>query len=151
LRGLGAQANLTYIDGEQIVPAAANLAGGRNTVPGVSKYSFNIIGLYELGPASVRLAYDYRSANVDGLGAPGVFTTVYSDAVGRLDLPASYNVHNHVTLTMDATNLLRTPDHSKVKSRKYPRDVRWEARLLSAGVRFRFWSNHNANEFGDRQ
>ena len=138
LRGLGAQANFTYIDGEQIVPAAANFAGGRNTLPGVSKYSFNVIGLYELGPASVRLAYNYRSANVDGFGAPGVFTTVYSDAVGRLDLSASYNVNDNVTLTVDATNLLRTPYHSYVKSREYPRDVRWEASLLSAGVRFRF-------------
>ncbi len=138
LRGLGAQANFTYIDGEQVVPAAANFAGGRNTLPGVSKYSFNVIGLYELGPASVRLAYNYRSANVDGFGAPGVFTTVYSDAVGRLDLSASYNVNDNITLTADATNLLRTPYHSYVKDPRYPRDVRWEASLLSAGVRFRF-------------
>jgi TonB-dependent receptor len=138
LRGLGAQANFTYIDGEQVVPAAANFTGGRNTLPGVSKYSFNVIGLYELGPTSVRLAYNYRSANVDGFGAPGVFTTVYSDAVGRLDLSASYNLNENVTLTVDATNLLRTPYHSYVKDPRYPRDVRWEASLLSAGVRFRF-------------
>ena len=138
LRGLGLQANFTYIDGKQVVPAAANFAGGRNTLPGVSKYSFNVIGLYEMGPASVRLAYNYRSANVDGFGAPGVFTTVYSDAVGRLDLSASYNVNDNVTLTVDGTNLLRTPYHSYVKSPEYPRDVRWEASLLSAGVRFRF-------------
>ncbi|WP_343525537.1 TonB-dependent receptor [Sphingomonas sp.] len=138
LRGLGMQANFTYIDGEQVVPAAANFAGGRNTLPGVSKYSFNVIGLYELGPASVRLAYNHRSANVDGFGAPGVFTTVYSGAVGRLDLSASYNVNDNVTLTVDATNLLRTPYHSYVKDPRYPRDVRWEASLLSAGLRFRF-------------
>jgi TonB-dependent receptor len=138
LRGFGAQANFTYIDGEQIVPAAENFAGGRNTLPGVSKYSFNVIGLYELGPTSVRLAYNYRSANVDGFGAPGVFTTVYSDAVGRLDLSASYNLNDNITLTVDATNLLRTPFRSYVKDPRYPRDVRWEASLLSAGVRFRF-------------
>ncbi len=138
LRGFGAQANFTYIDGEQVVPAAENFAGGRNTLPGVSKYSFNVIGLYELGPSSVRLAYNYRSANVDGFGAPGVFTTVYSDAVGRLDLSASYNLNDNITLTVDATNLLRTPYHSYVKDARYPRDVRWEASLLSAGVRFRF-------------
>jgi TonB-dependent receptor len=138
LRGLGMQANFTYIDGEQIVPAAANFAGGRNTLPGVSKYSFNVIGLYELGPASARLAYNHRSANVDGFGAPGVFTTVYSDAVGRLDFSASYNINDKITLTVDATNLLRTPYHSYVQDPRYPRDVRWEASLLSAGVRFRF-------------
>ncbi|HEX8419060.1 MAG TPA: TonB-dependent receptor [Sphingomonas sp.] len=138
LRGLGAQANFTYIDGEQTLPSAANFTGGRNTLPGVSKYSFNVIGLYELGATSVRLAYNYRSANVDGFGAPGVFTTVYSDAVGRLDLSASYNLNSHITVTVDATNLLRTPYHSYVKSPEYPRDVRWEASLLSAGVRFRF-------------
>ncbi len=127
LRGLGAQANFTYIDGEQVLPSAANFTGGRNTLPGVSKYSFNLIGLYELGPTSVRLAYNYRSANVDGFGAPGVFTTVYSGAVGRLDLSASYNLNDNVTLTVDATNLLRTPYHSYVKDPRYPRDVRWEA------------------------
>jgi len=138
LRGLGAQANFTYIEGEQVLPSAANFVGGRNTLPGVSKYSFNVIGLYELGPTSVRLAYNYRSANVDGFGAPGVFTTVYSGAVGRLDLSASYNVNDNVTLTVDATNLLQTPYHSYVKDPRYPRDIRWEASLLSAGVRFRF-------------
>ncbi|OAN67063.1 TonB-dependent receptor [Sphingomonas sp. TDK1] len=138
LRGLGAQANFTYIDGEQVLPSAANFTGGRNTLPGVSKYSFNLIGLYELGPTSVRLAYNYRSANVDGFGAPGVFTTVYSGAVGRLDLSASYNLNDNITLTVDATNLLRTPYHSYVKDPRYPRDIRWEASLLSAGVRFRF-------------
>ncbi|WP_394647060.1 TonB-dependent receptor [uncultured Sphingomonas sp.] len=138
LRGLGAQANFTYIDAEQIVPAANNFAGGRQTLPGVSKYSFNVIGLYELGATSVRLAYNYRSANLDGFGAPGVFTTVYSDAVGRLDLSASYNLNDNITLTVDATNLLRTPYHSYVKDPRYPRDVRWEASLFSAGVRFRF-------------
>lgn len=138
LRGLGAQANFTYIDGEQVLPSAANFTGGRNTLPGVSKYSFNVIGLYELGPTSVRLAYNYRSSNVDGFGAPGVFTTVYSGAVGRLDLSASYNVNDNVTLTVDATNLLRTPYQSYVKDPRYPRDIRWEASLLSAGVRFRF-------------
>ncbi|MGN7998919.1 TonB-dependent receptor [Sphingomonas sp. 22176] len=138
LRGLGAQANFTYIDGKQVVPSAANFVGGQQTLPGVSKYSFNVIGLYELGPTSVRLAYNYRSANVDSFGAPGVFTTVYSDAVGRLDLSASYNLNDRLTLTVDATNLLRTPYHSYVKDPRYPRDVRWEASLLSAGVRFRF-------------
>ncbi|MBJ6122664.1 TonB-dependent receptor [Sphingomonas mollis] len=138
LRGLGAQANFTYIDGEQTLQSAANFVGGRNTLPGVSKYSFNVIGLYELGPTSIRLAYNYRSANVDGFGAPGVFTTVYSDSVGRLDLSASYNISDKLTFTVDATNLLRTPYHSYVKDSRYPRDVRWEASLLSAGVRFRF-------------
>ncbi|MDN4632630.1 TonB-dependent receptor [Sphingomonas sp. PsM26] len=137
LRGFGAQANFTYIDGEQTLPSAANFTGGRNTLPGVSKYSFNVIGLYELGPTSVRLAYNYRSANVDGFGAPGVFTTVYSGAVGRLDLSASYNLTEKVTFTIDATNLLQTPYYSYVKSPEYPRDVRWEASLISAGVRFR--------------
>ncbi|WP_156347885.1 hypothetical protein [Sphingomonas sp. Leaf231] len=116
------------------MPAAANFAGGRDTLPGVSKYSFDVIGLCEPGPASVRLAYNYRSANVDGFGARGVFTTVYSDAVGRLDLSASYNVHDNIALTVDATNLVRTPYHSYVKDARYPRDVRWEASLLSAGV-----------------
>jgi iron complex outermembrane receptor protein len=137
LRGFGAQANFTFIDGEQTLQSAANFTGGRNTLPGVSKYSFNVIGLYELGPTSVRLAYNYRSANVDGFGAPGVFTTVYSDAVGRLDLSASYNITDKATFTVDATNLLQTPYHSYVKSPEYPRDVRWEASLISVGVRFR--------------
>lgn len=138
LKGLGAQVNFTYIDGEQTLRSAANFAGGRNTLPGVSKYSYNIIGMYQMGPASLRLAYNYRSSNVDSFGGPGVYTTVYSGAVGRLDLSASYDIRKNLTLTVDATNLLRTPYHSYVGSPAYPRDVRWEASLLSAGVRFRF-------------
>jgi outer membrane receptor protein involved in Fe transport len=104
----------------------------------VSKWSYNVIGLYEAGPASVRLAYNHRSANVDSYTAPGVFATAYSAPVGRLDLSASYDFTPNATITVDATNLLKQPYKSYVEAPAYPRDVRYEGRIFSIGARLRY-------------
>ena len=44
--GFGIQANATYVDGP---------------FQNISKWSYNLIGIYEKGPASVRVAYNWRS------------------------------------------------------------------------------------------
>lgn len=53
--GFGIQANATYVDG----PFA-----------NISKWSYNLIGIYDKGPASVRVAYNWRSG-FDVGPAPG--------------------------------------------------------------------------------
>ncbi len=138
LSGFGIQANGTYIDGSQSLPPVPGLTRTTGSLPGVSKWSYNVIGLYEAGPASVRLAYNHRSANVDSYTAPGVFATAYSAPVGRLDLSASYDFTPNATITVDATNLLKQPYKSYVEAPAYPRDVRYEGRIFSIGARLRY-------------
>ena len=76
LGGFGLEANYTYMKG--------HLVDGGKEVPfqGMSKNAANIVGLYERGPWSGRLAYNYRSKFVDAFNyraipAPvGPITTV---------------------------------------------------------------------------
>jgi outer membrane receptor protein involved in Fe transport len=66
--------------------------------------------------------------------------------VSRLDFSASYDLTKYLTLTADATNLLGRP--LKVRETTYsldglspaafPRVVRYEESVYSAGIRFRF-------------
>jgi len=100
--------NYTFVDSSVENPFA--LAG--TTIPTrvplekLSKHSYNIVGLYEKGSLSARLAYSWRGKYLD--------TTVGSGANGQpqiqapyasLDASISYNLTKHVSLTVDAVNI----------------------------------------------
>ncbi len=138
LSGFGIQANGTYIDGRETLPSVPGLSTTAGEIPNVSKWSYNLIGLYEKGPVSVRLAYNNRTRYISSYTAPGAFATVYNKAISRLDLSTSYDILSNITLTADATNLLGKPWESYVGAPIYPRDVRYEGRIYSVGARFRF-------------
>jgi iron complex outermembrane recepter protein len=127
LQGLGVQANGTYVNGD---------------FQNISKWSYNIVGIYENGPASMRIAYNWRSGfNVGGTpgGAqplePG---TIYAKSQPWLDLSASYRVIDSLTVTFDATNLLNSYYQDYFGNQTvFPRDTRRFDRQYSVGVRYR--------------
>ena len=97
----------------------------------VSKWSYNLIGMFERGPASLRLAYNKRSPYEDtwrevadfssgvvtetsGPFAGAAFHPPYVirhriHEPGRLDLSASYTFFDRFTLFGDWTNILSKP------------------------------------------
>jgi iron complex outermembrane recepter protein len=105
-RGLGLQANYTYVDGETHNP----MTDTRLPLQNLSRQSGNLIGLYELGPVSARLAYNWRSrffsgtTNVTGLGSLNIYTRGY----GWLDASLRYRANPHLTLALEGNNLLAT-------------------------------------------
>ncbi len=140
--GFGTQINGTYIKGTESfsVPGVPVTSG---EFPGVSKYSYNLIGFYEKDRISVRAAYNWRSRYItnytsSGGGGGGLQSREYNDAISRLDISASYQLTDHFTLTADATNVLRKPFRDYYGSPIYPRDVRYEDAVYSAGIRIRF-------------
>ena len=149
-RGFGAYANLTYLDDEQAFPTGFNLGLGEvGRIPNVSKWSYNLVAMYERDGLSARLAYNQRSRwitsyvqNPDGEG----FTGEYVDGVSRLDFSASYAPFtakplDTLTFTFDASNILGNPYRSfrqfTPEGDTYPRDVRYEESIFALGVRFR--------------
>ena len=65
--------------------------------------------------------------------------------IGRLDFSASYDIIKNLTLTADWTNILAKPfrsdlsyDYADGSNASFPRLVRYEESVWSAGVRFRF-------------
>src|SRR4029079_10874904 len=70
LRPFGIQANATYINAKadfNIFPADdPNHSVRRLRIPGVSKWTYNLVGMYENGGFTARLAYNWRTNYAEG-------------------------------------------------------------------------------------
>jgi len=152
LQGFGLQANFTFIDSirklytpvtgaycdsvnSQTANLSLNLNGcdtdgrtfGNLPLQNLSKYAYNLALLYDRGPLSARLAYNWRSryllgVNVNAANGNNATNTdpnsstygqmenyglpVYNDDYGQLDGGIFYKVNDHVTLGFEAQNLL---------------------------------------------
>ena len=133
--GLGFQANYTYVDSE----APGPLAGQTVPLEGLSKHSFNLIGLYEKGPLSMRVAYNWRDSFVATTAGPGSGSNpIFNDGGGVLDASVNVDVTKNVSFTIDAANLTRTPTVTYFGETYRPRETSVTDRRISAGVRARF-------------
>ncbi|GAO79417.1 TonB-dependent receptor [Sphingopyxis sp. C-1] len=130
LSGLGMQANYTYVHQSGInnsnlftasssgdvgaFGAGQQSLGGTGYVldshklAGISKHTFNLVGLYEKGPVGLRVAYNWRSRyltqNLDCcIGLP-----VFQKAAGFLDASLRFSPTKWLELSVDGTNLLNT-------------------------------------------
>ncbi len=108
MSGLGIDANYTYI--EAAAPTA--VLGQTTTLPGLSKDSYNLIGIYEKGPISLRVAYNWRSSFYTSLytgsNAQLAANPIYTASFGWLDASLQYNVNHHVQVYIDGSNILGT-------------------------------------------
>jgi TonB-dependent receptor len=145
LSGFGAMGNLTYLADEQAFPTGFQLElGEAGRIPNVSKWSYNLVAMYEREKVSARVAYNYRSRwisnyvqNQEGDG----FTGEFVDGVSRLDFSAGYSPTDSLTINFNATNILGSPFRNfrqfTPEGATYPRDVRYEESVYSLGVHFR--------------
>jgi TonB-dependent receptor len=105
MSGLGVQANYTLVHSSM-----TNGAAGNQPLQNLSRHSANLVGMYERGPVSARIAYNWRDrflsgfTNVVGVGALPVYTRGY----GWLDASLSYRIDDRFSLSLEGTNLLRT-------------------------------------------
>jgi len=144
--GFGMQANYTYIDAStELAENFQTQLPGQQDFPGVSKHAVNLIGMYEKGPISARLAYNWRSKFVveyddfAGFQAP-----LMQRGLGQLDFSASYTPVENITIAFDALNILagKSAIHTyrayNAQGDTYPWNVKYLERVFSIGVRFRF-------------
>jgi TonB-dependent receptor len=132
MSGLGMQANFTYMDGGLTEPD-----GTTNTFPGMSKYAYNLVGLYERGPWSVRVAYNWRDKFVDTYNYRNLGFNLLVDPTKTLDASVSYKITKNLTVTLDGTNLLDQPYHDYHGVPELPRDVRRYDRVVGLALRWR--------------
>jgi TonB-dependent receptor len=166
LSGFGMQANVTYIDAkidlplfcaaaaQECVPGPAagpNATVIRTRIPDVSRWTSNLVGMYERGPLTARLSYNHRSSYPEGaLDQRGNYTLQgRGRAGGRLDWSSSFNVNENFTVFFDWTNILNSPFKSDIvrvnyangqptTSEEFPMVVRFNESVMSGGIRFRF-------------
>lgn len=136
LSAFGVQANVTYLD--------AQTDGER--ILGLSKWTYNVAGLFESGGLSARLSYNWRSDALVTLQDRG--DDLYremQEPISRLDFSTNYGLTDKITVFFDWTNILAKPYESRLMSNRanagestFPRFVRYEETTFSLGTRFRF-------------
>ncbi|EJL30320.1 TonB-dependent receptor [Caulobacter sp. AP07] len=119
LRGLGAQANFTYVDSEGSRNAASNpydsnqvgnirTNGDELPLEGLSKKSYNVAALYDLGKVSARLAYNWRERYLLTTTAANINIPAWYDDYGQLDGSVFYTVNDALKIGFQAANLTNT-------------------------------------------
>jgi len=103
LDGLGVVATYSYIDSKTPI---RDVSGRTLTFPGLSKNNVNLIGFYEKGPVSLRVAYNWRDDFLVGLSAAA--TGIYNDAFADLSATFRYDLTKALSLTLEGNNLLNS-------------------------------------------
>lgn len=137
--GLGVQANYTYID----AVSPTSVAGVTTTLPGLSKSSYNLVGIYEKGPVSARVAYNWRSrfyqTVYSGATAALAANPVFFQQYGWLDASLTYDVSRQWSVYAQGSNLLRTRLHTFFGVQTVPDSYEIDDRQYLVGVRFKFY------------
>lgn len=103
LSGLGLAVNATFIESE-----APDGSGQIGRLPGLSKSNYNAIVMYEKGPLSMRLAYNWRSDYPIGYGFfAGTRYPTLQDDYGQWDGAVNYAVNDSFSVSLEGTNLTR--------------------------------------------
>jgi iron complex outermembrane recepter protein len=162
--GFGLEANYTYVDSKNPGDRYLDIDGIAHTdapVQGLSKNNYNITGMYERGPISVRLAYSWRSqylmsTNSNGTNgdytfhaAPGdagqfvdISLPVYSDSYGSLDFGSTWRPNDHMAFSFEMNNL--TNEVAKTLMGGYPGGAKYirswfiSDRRASLSVRYNY-------------
>jgi iron complex outermembrane recepter protein len=134
--GLGVIANATYIDSQTPSPVQP---GTLSPLPQLSQYSYNLIGIYEKGPISLRVAYNWRDQFVETYtGANGGIQAEIRKAYGILDMSGSYKLNDHLSVTFDAQNLSQPLRQTFYTIESHPAEFQTEDRYYSIGLRFNY-------------
>ena len=111
LKGFGLQANYTYMDGD-----TTNVdTGVELPITGLSKQSFNIIGLYVRGAFEGRLAYNWRDEFLQTVNRGTWRNPIYVEPYDQIDLSVGYDITDNFAVSFEAINLTGE-------------DVRWHGR-----------------------
>jgi TonB-dependent receptor len=135
-RGLGAQLNYTYVDSRTF----DRTLGREVPLPNLSRHSANLIGLYELGPWSARLAWNWRSrffsgaTSVVGIGGIEAWTAGH----GWLDASLRWRLSPRVSLAFDAVNLTGTVRRSDFNAASRPQNAFANDRQFATSVSVQF-------------
>uniref|UniRef100_UPI0035C99C4E TonB-dependent receptor n=1 Tax=uncultured Sphingomonas sp. TaxID=158754 RepID=UPI0035C99C4E len=138
LKGLGVQANFTYVDSSAPSPATAGPVQ-QVSLEGLSKYNYNLIGIYEHGMISARVAYNWRSeflVTTSGNGTGNL--PIFQKATGQLDASITANITPHFSLTLNGVNLTNTVVSSYYGITSRPRDSLINDRQITGVARITF-------------
>ncbi len=156
--GLGIQANYTYVDNNGVETTnltnetGSGTAGGGvsfddtavkpDALEGISTHSYNVVGMYEKGPVSLRVAYNWRSKYLVTSIDCCVGLPIWQKATGYLDASARFKLTKWAEFILQGSNLLGTDTvlFQQVDNTGLLKPNAWfkNDRRVQAGVRFSF-------------
>ena len=148
-RGFGIQANVTYLDAKTEQRNAQGVLTYQpitDQLNGVSKWNYNLVGIYERNGLSTRLSWNDRSSYraTQQFRGDDIYVETARPA-GRLDLSMSFNITDDFSVFGDWTNITRktfrqtfTSARNGADEAEFNRYQRFDESTVSAGVRFNF-------------
>ena len=127
---------MTYVDSSVPTP----VQGFTAPLPNMSRWNANLTGIYEKGPWSLRMAWNWRSRYLSSIGvASGVGVVPdMSGAYGQLDAGLNYDLNRHITLTLDGVNLTQAKQSYYVETPLMPAQTLQDDTEILAGIRFKW-------------
>ncbi|WP_448248419.1 TonB-dependent receptor [Thalassotalea agariperforans] len=110
LSGFGVQANYTYTNSKDDDSAEferPNVASPGSGLEGFSENAYNVIAFYEIEGFQARAAYNWRDAFLAYRSGPTIGSNglpQHVDAYGQLDLSASYDINDDLTVSAEVIN-----------------------------------------------
>lgn len=136
LDGFGTLINYTYSDGESQIPFNGKVV--KTLFPGQSQHSFNIIGYYEKGKFSGRLAYSWRDEYLYEVRASDTQRSNFIDAYGQLDANLQYEIFDNILLVANGLNLLDNESYRYAETKDRNIAFSKTGRFITLGVRVKY-------------
>ncbi len=132
--GLGFQGNYTYVDSKLKNPSLSY------EVPAelLSKDSYNATAIYEKGPLSMHMSYNWRSKSVLTTLGDSANRPVYRAPYKSLDFSATYHLTDRVSVKADFVNMLYSYEDRYYGSTLLPTLSNQLDRSMQFGIHYNF-------------
>jgi TonB-dependent receptor len=148
LGGFGFTGSLTVTESEFTLPGvSADTPTRKQVIPGTSDYIYNVALSYEKYGLSARLAYQFRTAWISGIGTyrlvngrlvPDGNGDTWWDDDGEMDLSVRYQLTDNFELYLDGNNLTDEAGRRYADQPQYPIEYEKFGRRWLIGARFNF-------------
>ena len=109
--GFGINANFTFVDSRGGTNSSTDpfsqttVTGVSLPLEGLSRRSYNLAGIYEKGPISARVAYNWRSRYLLTTSDAATKLPTWADDFGQLDASVFYRFNPHWQVGIQANNI----------------------------------------------
>jgi len=159
LKGLGLQANYTYVDSEGVPQSTLSetdpdvaagrqptISGANFPLQGLSKHQFNITPFIDIGPVSARASYSWRSQYLLTLrDVITPFDPIFQEDYGQLDASVTISINKQLKLGIQGVNLTNSVTKTSAAVtdqtgavRLVPRGWYMNDRRVTGMIRFNF-------------
>jgi TonB-dependent receptor len=148
LGGFGFTGSLTVTESEFTLPrVSVDTPTRKQVIPGTSDYIYNVALSYEKYGLSARLAYQFRTAWVSGIGTyrlvngrlvPDGNGDTFWDDDGEMDLSIRYQLTDNFEIYLDGNNLTDEAGRRYADQPQFPIEYEKFGRRWLIGARFNF-------------